>query len=393
MKRTTIFFLCTISILGTFTACTKETTPAKQTEANNIITITKQEFAPDKRVALLNVTFKNDSLVGETNLPVALDSLENRLTAKNIAYTKAVTILPDTSVANKTQGVITLSTANLRGAPKHSAEMVTQAIMGTAVQIFKKEGGWYLIQTPDHYFAWVDAPAVQPMTSDEFTNWKNANKVVYTNFTGRIYADKAMTTVVSDINEGDIVKALHTDDNVTEVQLPDGRKGFIKNTNIANFKTWAASRERTPENLIATAKSMLGVPYLWGGTSLKGVDCSGFTKTIYYLNGWILPRDASQQIYEGTIIDSTKTWSNLQVGDLLFFGKPATKDHKERVIHVGMWIGGDEQFIHSSGKVRISSMNPKDSLYDEYNLNRYLRSVRIIGNQTKNILPVSTITE
>src|SRR5699024_4878699 len=99
--------------------------------------------------------------------------------------------------------------------------------------------------------------------------------------------------------------------------------------------------------LVATAKTMTGAPYLWGGTSTKGMDCSGFTKTIFFMNGWVIPRDASQQVHAGESIDTSEGFDNLRPGDLLFFGRPATETSPQRVVHVGMWIGNNE-FIHSS---------------------------------------------
>jgi cell wall-associated NlpC family hydrolase len=122
---------------------------------------------------------------------------------------------------------------------------------------------------------------------------------------------------------------------------------------------------------------MMGLPYLWGGTSWKGVDCSGFTRTIYLMNGMLLPRDASQQVHVGKQVDTSADYGNLQPGDLLFFGRPATDLSNERAVHVGMWLGNG-QFIHSSGMVRISSFNPSDENFDAYNLNRFLRAKRMI---------------
>jgi cell wall-associated NlpC family hydrolase len=90
-----------------------------------------------------------------------------------------------------------------------------------------------------------------------------------------------------------------------------------------------------------------------------------------------LPRDASQQVHVGEAVDTANSFDELQPGDLLFFGRPATESSKERVVHVGMWIG-DNQFIHSSGMVRLSSFNKLDENFDEYNFNRFLRAKRMI---------------
>ena len=121
----------------------------------------------------------------------------------------------------------------------------------------------------------------------------------------------------------------------------------------------------------------MGLPYLWGGTSMKGVDCSGFTKTVYLMNGLVLPRDASQQVHIGEEVDTKAGWHHLQPGDLLFFGSPAKEGQPERVVHVGMWIGGNNEFIHSAGMVHISSLNPQAPNYDEGEHKRFLRAKRI----------------
>jgi cell wall-associated NlpC family hydrolase len=175
-----------------------------------------------------------------------------------------------------------------------------------------------------------------------------------------------------------------------EVSLPDGRSGWVQSDQLDSWDHWISTRNTNPETLISTAKQMMGVPYLWGGTSIKGMDCSGFTKTIFFLNGQIIPRDASQQVNEGEEIDTDKNWEKLEVGDLLFFGEKSTDEKKERVVHVGMWIGNGE-FIHSRGRVRISSFDPTSPNYDEYELNRYLRTKRIINKQSDGVISVSQL--
>ena len=90
-------------------------------------------------------------------------------------------------------------------------------------------------------------------------------------------------------------------------------------------------------------------------------------------------RDASQQVKHGTEIDSIGNFDALQKGDLVFFGEKITEKRlDEKVVHVGIYIG-NKRFIHASENVHISSFDPNDSLYDEFNTNRYLRTMRYIG--------------
>lgn len=104
------------------------------------------------------------------------------------------------------------------------------------------------------------------------------------------------------------------------------------------------------------------------------------------MNGFIIPRDASQQIHAGKIIDKNLDFSDLQKGDLLFFGKKATAGKKQRVTHVGIWLGNDKmEFIHSSGNVHISSMDSLQNNYDSFNKNRYLGSRRYLNTSDKAI--------
>ncbi|MBF9251974.1 C40 family peptidase [Pontibacter sp. 172403-2] len=371
-----------ILLLGLLMACTSgkpvtESSSAGTTLSSYIEGIRKQ-FAPDKRTALFQVESQGNVLSGETNMPAAKAALLNQLQAAHVAYVDSIGVLPAPDLQGKHQAIITISVANLRTKPEHSAELASQATLGTPVQVWKENDGWYLVQTPDKYLAWVDAGGIALMDDNNFSGWQNSEKVIYTHPYGFAYAGPdAAGTTVSDLVYGDVLALKNQAGRFYEVAFPDGRTAYVPASEATTYKVWTASRQPTENNLVQTSKRLMGVPYLWGGTSFKGVDCSGFTKTVYFMNGLVLPRDASQQVHAGELVDTSNGWENMRPGDLLFFGVPAKDGKPERVVHVGMWIGENQEFIHSSGRVRVSSMNPDASNYDAYNRNRFLRAKRI----------------
>lgn len=365
--------------------------PTRNDEVTKLIEELKAKHAPDKRVALWNITFENDSLKGETNLPEAYQELIAELEAVELNFINAVKQLPDSNLGDQTKALVTISVANIRSQPKHSAELATQALMGTPLTVLKEEDGWFLVQTPDQYVAWIDRAGIQLLSEAELEAWYRAPKLVFTDLVGYVWETADGKEMVSDLVAGDLLTIENESSSHYFISLPDKRKGWVSKSQSQLWENWIATRNTNPETLINTAKQMMGTPYLWGGTSIKGMDCSGFTKTIFYLNGQIIPRDASQQINEGELIDADKNWEKLQVGDLLFFGEKATEEKKERVVHVGMWIGNGE-FIHARGLVRISSFDPENPNYDEYEFNRYLRTKRIVNVPSENIRSVANLT-
>jgi cell wall-associated NlpC family hydrolase len=124
---------------------------------------------------------------------------------------------------------------------------------------------------------------------------------------------------------------------------------------------------------------MNGSPYLWGGTSVKAPDCSGFVKTVYFMGGVILARDASLQFLHGSEVDISSGLNDLEPGDLLFFGRP-TGSGAKRITHVGFYLGNTE-VIHSSGMVRINSLDSTRSNYNPYLRETLQGARRIIGEK------------
>jgi gamma-D-glutamyl-L-lysine dipeptidyl-peptidase len=355
---------------------------------NTIIHNVKEQFAPDKRTSVFNIEVvqENEKLIlkGETNLTEANTELAKLLSDQNINIKDEIEYLPSKSLGEKIFGVINLSVANLRSKPDHAAELVTQAILGTPIKVLKKgEDGYYLVQTPDNYIAWLDDDGFEFKTESELVEWNGTPKLIYIKEFGFSFVDaddKSQT--VSDLVAGNLLKIIGEDSNFYLAEYPDGRKAYIKKEETKIFNDWYNALNPTGETVLKTAYRFMGIPYLWGGTSAKGMDCSGFTKTVYFLNGIILQRDASQQVNTGELVEVKNGWDNLQAGDLLFFGRKADENRKERITHVAIYIG-DGDFIHAAGRVRINSLNPSKSYYSKYRDNSFIRAKRILSSVGK----------
>ncbi|MCK9426818.1 MAG: C40 family peptidase [Ignavibacteriaceae bacterium] len=381
MKRILSNFIFILAFLQTTNA---------QTDLKNIeelILEAKNTFAPDKRTAIFDVLVSEVAesfvLTGETNLPEAKSFLLKRIVNSQIK--DEIKILPEDILGERIFGIVNISVANIRTKPEHSAEMATQALLGSIVKIYKKTNDdWYLVQTPDNYISWVDGDGIQPVTKEEVENWKNSNKIIFTkNYGSAIENTEERSNLVSDLVYGNLLKLVSSENNVCKVEFPDGRKAFIKDSEVEVFSDWLQNRNCTKENVVNTAKRFMGIPYLWGGTSAKGLDCSGFTKTVFFENRIIIPRDASQQVFVGETVNTEKDFSNLQAGDLLFFGFSATPNRKERITHVAIYLG-DNDFIHASGRVRINSFERSKNSFSKHRLNTFICAKRIVTSLNQN---------
>ena len=381
----------TLALMISIISCVEEENTEKYTQINERI---EKQFAPDKRVAIYDIDILSDQntlrITGETDQIEALNRLKEELESFNLTIQDEVSLLPDKSIGNHPYAVVNNSVANIRSLPKHSAELATQAILGTGLKVLKIEGDFYRVQTPDHYISWVDHGGVQLMSQEDFENWSTAPKIIYLKTFGHVYASEdGQFETVGDLVLGSLLRLIGKDKSFFKVAYPDGRVGFVKRDEAEIYLNWLDELNPSPERLELYARSLLGAPYLWGGTSSKGMDCSGFTKTAFRMNGMIIPRDASQQIKAGKDIDPDLTFKSLAKGDLMFFGKKSTDSTRQRVTHVAIWLGNDRgEFIHASGRVKIGSIDPESTNYDQFNTGRYLGSRRYLGESDPQIAPL-----
>ena len=323
----------------------------------------------------------------------------------------------------KRMAVVETSTCYMRIAPDYESALETQELMGTVVEIVGESGYWREIVSPQPYKAWTTEKTLVEMSEQQIKEYEAAPKYMFTELYGHVYSEpseKAQT--ICDLVGGDVLRvALNGNKVVTkgkwaQVMLPSGVRGWVIKSQvrilgervdirIGDQKEGLISAKKM-EDIIASAHQLLGVPYLWGGMSAKGVDCSGLVRISAIMNDVLLPRNASQQIFCGTPVEmkcDPAFWDedsriikdknekgefkmdfieemngrvqNLKRGDLVFFGTPATAEKPRRVTHVGIYLG-DNRIIHSSHKVRINSLIPGDADYYE-NAHRLIAATRL----------------
>lgn len=351
---------------------------------SNLDAVLKQAYIDlciDRRVTVFDIAveLKNDTpqLVGEIYNLELKQQLQRYITSRvSIPYFDAIKVMNQND-EDSLYGVINLSTANIYKRQSHAAEIATQALLGTPVKVLKHDGQWRLIQLPDQYIGWSDEMLV-PMSPQALLDWNNKKKVIITDAYAFSFTAPSMASDrIGDLVEGCILAFNGEQGEFYEIEYPDKRIGFIDKSKSCHYKEWTSSLHPTQGSIVATARRFMGIPYFWGGTSIKGVDCSGFVKTVYFQNGIFLPRDADQQARVGIEI-SLNSFEDFAPGDLLFFGSKAAQPHQLHIVHVGISLG-KAQFIHASGNVHISSLDPLASNYIQGWENQLVHARRILN--------------
>jgi gamma-D-glutamyl-L-lysine dipeptidyl-peptidase len=355
----------------------------ERTIVTGLLQEASQQLAPDRRTQVFDVQgeLRGKTLVirGEIHSQELKEQLIRFLKAKrDYVIVDSLVVLPASDLGGRIYGLATQSVINMRAKPDHAAELGSQALLGTPLKVLKREHSWYYVQTPDDYLGWVN-DGLQLLDAGEFQRWTGRPKAIVTaEFGFSRHTPEPGSPVVSDVVAGDILALRSNARAAYEVEYPDGRVAFLSKEIAEPYERWLAAANDTPERIIATAKRFIGIPYFWGGASCKALDCSGFTKTVYFLNGVLLPRDASQQALVGRPLTVEKDFAALQKGDLLFFGMRATAERKERVTHVAIALGGGK-FIQEDGDVRINSLDENDPEYSANRRETFLSARRIIG--------------
>lgn len=213
-------------------------------------------------------------------------------------------------------GLCNLSVIPVRKEPSHTSEMVSQLLFNELYEVLDEKPGWYSIKSAeDQYEGWIQGIQHHEINRQEFEDIQRWERYVVDRpmlyYKGRYLS---IGTVLNEPVEG----------------------------------TMMMSGRFSPAMMVEFGQKLLGVPYLWGGRSIFGIDCSGFVQLCARAAGKLLPRDASEQVKIG---DFVYFLPEIQPGDLAFFGNEDGK-----IVHVGMMLD-NERILHASGQVRIDYLD------------------------------------
>jgi len=246
--------------------------------------------------------------------------------------------------------ICNLSIIPMRFEPSDRSEIVSQILFGEHFEILEQDRQWSKVKVHfDGYEGWIDSKQYQIISSEHFETLCNEALIL----------------------NSDLVEYISTPNNTLIPITLGASLSFLNHSDINTenyvFEGLKASGVKDKSCLVATAYMYLNAPYLWGGKTPFGIDCSGFTQMVYKLNGYKLLRDASEQATQGEVLSFIE---ESEPGDLAFF------DNEEgKIIHVGIMLENN-YIIHASGKVRVDRLDHLGIYNAE--VNRHTHRLRVI---------------
>jgi gamma-D-glutamyl-L-lysine dipeptidyl-peptidase len=341
---------------------------------DELIEIVRSEFVADPRRGVFDVQLdildETPAIVGQTTHPEAVTSLIERLAATGVTAADNVIRLPDPGFGDEGQALVRAAVAPLYAQPKLPAPQISQLVLGMRVELLSRFGDWLRVRGEDGYVGWVHRGYMQPGSRDWATGWERGSTGEPVVSLGADLADE----------DGRILARLPWGARLVRhtgaYLLPDGVGGSIVNGEVVDVDRLADRFPPRGDSIARTARRWLGAPYIWGGVTPWGVDCSGFTQAVMWMHGIALPRDSDLQADASVGVEVSTDYGALRIGDLLYFADPG-----ERISHVGIGLGGS-LMIHSSlgnGGVHVNDL-AGDQPFDRRLASIFVRARRVLSD-------------
>lgn len=336
----------------------------KPEKVNEYIAKYRTMIVYDLRVMSFEVESRVESghviLSGMVSIPEYKEGLLSILTAMRIPNVKdEIEVLPSKKLGKKTFALV-----NVPGLMSYSRatglqEELTESILGDGIYLMTEDnsGKYYYMQSVSGYLGWIEKSKVIPMTQSAFHKWHQGAHVIF---------EKEFVLDELKIPVGAVLPIT----SKHQIILPNDEK-----VSVPNYYYHATSfDEAFISQVITTAKQFLGTPYVWGGNTKAGIDCSGFVQMVYRSQGINLARDADEQSVTGKLVGFRGYRDDLLPGDTLYF-----TSHNGRITHTGLYIGNNEFIQAVEPHVMISSLDPKAANYSEKHDKGFVFAKRIIG--------------
>lgn len=290
----------------------------------------QRKWVPDRRIGVFDVAVHDGRIEGSTTSREA--EAEVRRIGGAAGMVVAVNLLPNASVDNGDVAVVTAALAPLLERPTVRAPRVNEAVQGEPLTLLERKDEWLRVRAGDGYVAWTHTGYVRVGLNDWFEQWLGRATIRSLSCELEYQGERVRLPIgarLAPLREGS-----------DGVETADGRLARL----VAGIVR-SESELHAEARLMAVPELALrwfgGAPYLWGGRTEWGVDCSGLVQAVYAARGVSLPRDTDQQSSAGAAVPVSKSGAGYAIGDLLFFAE------RDRISHVALWAGGG-RIVHST---------------------------------------------
>jgi gamma-D-glutamyl-L-lysine dipeptidyl-peptidase len=311
----------------------------------------RASLAPDPRVEVFEIRTrgpaKRPTVRGATTVAAAAVAFNHQLEEAGVEADVRVRVLPDPGLAPRSEGLVRAPIAPVYRRPTMNSSQVTQYVLGSRVTLLSRRDRFFRVRGEDAHVGWVHRGYIARGEPEWALVWERGEE------------GEPVVSLGAEVHDQEdrVFARLPWGARVLQqgggrILLPDGRSGHLAAGEVVAVDRLLDRFPPRGESVIRTARRWLGAPYLWGGVTPHGVDCSGLVQSVYWIHGVAMPRDSDMQARVGSEIDPGDGFEKLRAGDLLFFSE------SRHVDHVAMSLGGSH-IIHASasnGSVDLNDM-------------------------------------